>query len=157
MDADRIIPGLYLGSSPLVYDCSRFDVVVLAARELQQPPYGSCRVIHAPFNDTRQPSREEVLTALQAARKVRAELQHGQRVLVSCAAGINRSALIVALVLMMEGASASQAIRLVRNKRKPPWPWNTMVPLANPAFVQILQCYKQMKTSKPADGRMASL
>jgi len=145
MDADHIIPRLYLGSSPLVFSCDAFDVVVLAARELQKPPQGRCRVIQAPLDDTHHPTRGEVLTALQAARKVRLELRRGRRVLVSCAAGINRSALIVAMVLMMNGTSAQEAIQRIRQKRKPPWPWNTMKPLSNLAFVQILQTYEKAK------------
>ena len=43
--------------------------------------------------------------------------KQGDRVLVRCQAGINRSGLIVALVLMKEGYSAEDAIALMRAKR----------------------------------------
>jgi protein-tyrosine phosphatase len=138
MDYDRIAPGLYLGGH--LNSCGPFDVVVLAAQEFQEKPRGRCRIIHAPFNDTHRPSREEVLTALKAAKKVRSELRHGRQVLVTCAAGINRSALIVALVLMMEGASARQAIRRIRARRR-----GTIIqPLSNPAFIQVLKKYEEV-------------
>jgi protein-tyrosine phosphatase len=41
----------------------------------------------------------------------------GSRVLIRCQAGINRSGLIMAIVLMKEGYSAADAIALMREKR----------------------------------------
>jgi protein-tyrosine phosphatase len=41
----------------------------------------------------------------------------GKKVLVRCQAGINRSGLIMALVLIREGLSAEDAIELMREKR----------------------------------------
>lgn len=43
----------------------------------------------------------------------------GDRVLVRCQAGLNRSGLITALVLIREGYSPSDAINLIRQKRSP--------------------------------------
>lgn len=53
-------------------------------------------------------------------------------VLVHCQAGLNRSSLVVARVLMLEGATADEAIRAVREKRSP-------ASLCNPAFEQWLR------------------
>lgn len=136
MDADRITSGLYLGSAP--QECGPFDVVVLAAKELQNIPL-ECPVIHAPLDDAK-PTRDEVYTALQAAKKVRQLRRGGKKVLVTCAQGINRSALIVALVLMMNGLSARDAVKLIRAKR------HTMFkPLSNREFLKLLKKYEEVR------------
>ena len=41
----------------------------------------------------------------------------GDRVLIRCQAGLNRSSLVTALVLMKEGMSADEAIALIRKQR----------------------------------------
>ena len=43
--------------------------------------------------------------------------KQGQRVLIRCQAGMNRSRLIMALVLIREGYTADEAINLIRTKR----------------------------------------
>jgi protein-tyrosine phosphatase len=55
----------------------------------------------------------------------------GKKVLVRCQAGWNRSGLVTALVLIREGYSAAEAIRLIRSKRNP-------AALCNPDFVEWL-------------------
>ncbi|MEN9715424.1 MAG: hypothetical protein RJA35_891 [Actinomycetota bacterium] len=55
----------------------------------------------------------------------------GKRVLIRCQAGINRSSLIMALVLIREGLSAKKAIGLMRKQRG-------MAVLANGHFVDWL-------------------
>jgi protein-tyrosine phosphatase len=130
MDADRIAPKLYLGGAPR--SCGPFDAVVLTAMELQNLPL-KCQVIRAPLDDA-VPSREEIKTAMRAAREVYALRRAGKRVLVTCAQGVNRSALVVALVLMMHGLPAERAIRRIRALRKAP-----IQPLSNQAFVRALK------------------
>lgn len=65
------------------------------------------------------------------ARWVNARRRTGE-VLVHCQAGLNRSNLIAARALMMEGMSADDAIVLLREKRSP-------ASLCNPSFVDYLQ------------------
>jgi protein-tyrosine phosphatase len=120
--------------------CGPFDAVVLAARELQARPRGRCLVIHAPLRDS-TPSREEIYTALLTARKVKNLRKKGANVLVTCAQGINRSALIAALALMMDGASAGEAVKHIRKKRK----GTHMKPLSNRAFVRVLKKYEEVR------------
>jgi hypothetical protein len=55
----------------------------------------------------------------------------GDRVLVRCQAGLNRSGLVTALVLMREGYAPDEAIRLLRERRSP---WA----LCNDEFVRWL-------------------
>lgn len=45
------------------------------------------------------------------------EWKRGKRVLIRCQAGLNRSSLVTALVLMRDGYSAKDAIDLIRTKR----------------------------------------
>ena len=137
MDADRIAHNLYLGGAPRT--CGKFDAVVLAAYELQNIPL-ECLVLHAPLDDA-VPTQKEVKTALQAAKAVRLLRRQGKKVLVTCAQGINRSALIVALSLMMDGASASEAIHKIRSRRR----GTMMPPLSNRAFVKTLKRYEKMR------------
>jgi hypothetical protein len=54
-----------------------------------------------------------------------------ENVLVRCQAGANRSGLVVALVLMKDGASAEKAIELIQSKRS--------FALSNSAFVSWLK------------------
>lgn len=46
-----------------------------------------------------------------------ADWKRGERVLIRCQAGLNRSGIITALVLIREGYSPSEAIQLMRDKR----------------------------------------
>jgi protein-tyrosine phosphatase len=121
LDADRVAAEIWQGSLPpkgsTVSD-NGFDVLVLSARELQAPArhFPGVRVLHAPLNDD-APTLTELRTAFAAAKAVASAGRSGKKVLVTCAAGRNRSGLIVALSLMMLGMKASQATSLVRAAR----------------------------------------
>lgn len=55
---------------------------------------------------------------LQAiVRYIHAEWKRGQKVLIRCQAGLNRSGLVMALVLIREGYTAQEAIALIHEKR----------------------------------------
>lgn len=68
----------------------------------------------------------------QLADWLYSEWKSGKRVAGKCQAGWNRSGLVVALVLLREGYSADEAIRLIREKRSP----NA---LCNPHFVEFIK------------------
>jgi protein-tyrosine phosphatase len=55
--------------------------------------------------------------ACSLAALVASQLRAGHRVLLHCSAGMNRSVLIAALVLMEQGMTADQAIARVRERR----------------------------------------
>ena len=61
--------------------------------------------------------------------------------LVHCQAGLNRSALVTALALMLEGMSASEAIMLLRTNRSP-------AVLCNPTFETWLRSIKLDKRGR---------
>jgi hypothetical protein len=54
-----------------------------------------------------------------AVRAAYRDWKRGKRVLVRCQAGWNRSGLIMALVLMLDGQSPDEAIDLLRTRRSP--------------------------------------
>jgi protein-tyrosine phosphatase len=56
----------------------------------------------------------------------------GERVLIRCQAGMNRSSLLTALVLMRDGKSADEAIALIKERRSP-------YVLSNSHFVKYLE------------------
>jgi len=60
-----------------------------------------------------------------------AKWKNGDRLLVRCQAGINRSSLVNALILMREGMKAEEAIALIRSKR-------SSFCLSNEHFVEYL-------------------
>jgi len=66
------------------------------------------------------------------AKFAHTEWQSGKRVLIRCQAGLNRSGLVTALVLIREGFSPEEAISLIREKRSPD-------ALFNRQFVEFLK------------------
>lgn len=55
----------------------------------------------------------------ELASDVAARLDEGQKVLVHCQAGLNRSGLVTARALMLMGRTADEAITLLRDSRSP--------------------------------------
>src|SRR5665213_2297325 len=99
---------------------SNFDVLVLTAMEYQ-PPSSRFRVktvLHVPLNDDGTPiTKEECKLAILASKDVTRRLRKGERVLTTCAMGLNRSGLVNALVLLNLGYSAREAIALIKRRR----------------------------------------
>jgi hypothetical protein len=66
------------------------------------------------------------------AKFAHTEWQSGKRVLIRCQAGLNRSGLVTALVLIREGYSPEEAISMIRERRSPD-------ALFNRQFVEFLK------------------
>ncbi len=119
LDYSKMAARLYQGSAPvdLAFDYAKFTMVVLCAEEYQ-PVLSNFRgkLIHAGFNDTDQPTQQDILVAGSAAEVVFRELVSGGTVLVTCQAGRNRSGLVVGLVLgrKMGGDLALARVREAR-------------------------------------------
>lgn len=139
IDADRISPKLWVGAYPLTRNVTRlFDVIVLCARELQDPPPMGLdqTLMRIRLDDERYlVPPEKIGNALDVAREIAHEIAAGRRVLVSCAEGVNRSAFVACVVLMLQGATAHEAISLVRRCRKP---HSGKMPLCNTYFQRTL-------------------
>ncbi len=133
IDASNIVQRLWVGSKPKPEaDLPKVDVLVLCAREIQ-PEMANFhgRVLRCPLNDAALSDGELRLT-LHTATSVANALVTKQRVLVTCAMGLNRSALVAALALgRVSRLSADQIIALMRKRRSGS--------LFNQHFVAILQ------------------
>jgi len=158
IEANEITPRLFMGSVPPTgteVAQSGFSLLVLCALpseyrhvyssklKLQTNPqdirslFPGVRVIVVSLDDNfiTKPSKEEQLRAIQAASEVSKAVRAGQKVLVTCMQGRNRSGLVAALALRdLCGWSGSQAKARVRLKRK----LDFGVALMNPIFVHIL-------------------
>jgi protein-tyrosine phosphatase len=135
LDADRVAKHLWQGSLPWEgVDPRQFQTLVLCAMEYQpRGQFPGVTVIHVPMDDSERPTTDaELRGALVAARAVVRALAAGDRVLVTCAAGRNRSGLVSALVLRLLGMPPGRAIAAVRAARGPE-------ALSRPAFVSFVE------------------
>lgn len=158
MNADKVGKNLWVGGLPTDPGAvsENFDALVLAARDHQEifpvHKYPKTRLILAPLDDdpysTKGMSAEQQALALRAALDVHKLNSQGKTVLVTCAAGVNRSALIAGLAMVISGDSAQQAIDRIRKHRKPP---TGSIPLFNPHFRKMLRDVEQelKKTDSP--------
>jgi hypothetical protein len=123
IDATHLTKGLWIGSKPeigRVVGGAGFDLLVLCAEEYQPPSWDfpGVKVIHAPFDDNDiGPTPTEKDIAKKAAKKVAAALREGSNILVTCYAGINRSAYVTGLALVEIGYEPVQAIALIKQQR----------------------------------------
>jgi protein-tyrosine phosphatase len=97
-----------------------FDMVVLCAEEYQPAGrlFSDVRVLHCPFDDADVPCAEELEMIHQTAKHAAMRVRMGEKVLVTCNMGINRSGLVTAITLMrLTGMSGRDATLEVRSKR----------------------------------------
>lgn len=101
-----------------------FDLIVLCAEEFPvfkvkafHPPNARARLLYAPNDDATLTGRQ-LCVAMQAAQIVSIAVMRGQKVLVTCMQGRNRSGLVSALAVhMLYGMSGRNAANLVRRRR----------------------------------------
>lgn len=149
MNADQVSEHLWVGSvptDPAEVD-KKFDALVLCAKEYQdvfpQHLYPNTDLILAPLDDAK-PSDDEKYYALKAALAVRKHLDRGDDVLVTCAAGVNRSALVAAMAMMLGKYAPKEAVDAIRKKRKP---LSKATPLFNTHFVKLInEVWKEIST-----------
>jgi protein-tyrosine phosphatase len=119
----EIIPGLFMGG--IAEACNieedvrltkeHFDTVV-TLHAWSQPVDWYVREIRQTFHDgdTGEINTDDLKFLVDA---IEVDLSKGKKVFVRCLSGINRSGLVVALVLIRLGYPASYAISLIREKR----------------------------------------
>ena len=125
----EILPNLYMGGTgdsdivqfgkrlPQLHEREEFDSVV-TCYSYAQPMSWYVHENRYGFADG--PMDAETFVKVQElATWLHAEWRLGKKCLSRCQAGLNRSGLVVALVLMLEGCSADEAIALIREKRDP--------------------------------------
>jgi protein-tyrosine phosphatase len=121
LDASNVATRLWVGSRPpFDRDLPGFDLLVLCAQELQPQHLAfHGKVIRCPIPDG-DLDHAELTRAVLAARAVGDALVVKQRVLVTCSAGLNRSALVAGLALArVTRLMPDEIIRLMRQKRDP--------------------------------------
>jgi protein-tyrosine phosphatase len=119
--ASRVRGNLWIGGAPGPRaDTSRWDHVVLTAREYQPPAswLPGSHVLHVPLQDRDAPiPSSELRSAEAAASTVASWLRAGDSVLVTCWSGRNRSALVAGLALRELGVSGPETVRMLRDAR----------------------------------------
>lgn len=171
-EMSNVAPRLWQGSRPLCttplggrdIDIAHgrslgIDVLVLAAEEYTPSCFESqgVQVYYAKLDDA-IPSREELARANQIADDVTRRYLRGDRVLITCYMGLNRSGLITALVLRraygMTGAEAVRAVRAARPhalgnahfvayleslRDRNPWAWSPEAFQRSPELLQRIR------------------
>lgn len=141
LDAHRVAPRLFVGAAPRGPGrILGVDAVVLMAQEISVDQTWAPVVRHYPIDDAWL-DPDEIRRVLHAARKISALRRDGRTVISLCAAGVNRSALAAATSLVLDGASARDAIRAIRARRRPR---SGLTPLCNNRFVEFLVDYEQV-------------
>jgi len=92
-----------------------FDAVVTLFAWAQPFGWGVAELRYG-FMDA-HPRHADMTTVVEAARWAHTRWSAGQQVLIRCQAGLNRSGLVMALVLMLDGWDAADAIALIRERR----------------------------------------
>jgi hypothetical protein len=136
----EIVPGLWMGgheytSRPgeiafaVVHD--EFDLVMTL---LKLPGYGpDPGVEHLVWSIPDGPlDGTQLAGVIRLAEAVCAALEGGRKVLVRCYSGYNRSGLVIAHALVLDGHDTEEVIRLIRSRRSP---WA----LHNERFVEYLR------------------
>ena len=150
-DADLVGPNLWVGSRPLPGRYRWLHALVLTAIEYQPPGWAfpGITIVRAPLDDdpSRPMTREEVDAAISGGRTVARFLTAHQRVLVTCAMGLNRSALVAALAMQDAfDMSADEAIYRIREARGP-------VALSNPNFTGLIDRMHNRRKASDAKRR----
>ena len=123
----EILPNLYMGGTddadivqfgrrlPQLDEREEFDAVV-TCYSYAQPMSWYVHENRYGFADG--PMDAETFVKVQElATWLHSEWKAGRKCLSRCQAGLNRSGLVIALVLMMDGFSADNALTLIREKR----------------------------------------
>ena len=116
-DYAEVVPGLFVGAHPEPedpFDLGANVVVCLASGTSVREVPRNGLLIHWPIKDGPVPDQE---TLRGVAALIARCLDSGSGVYLHCQAGMNRSVLVAALVLMERGMSAEEAIELVRERR----------------------------------------
>jgi len=124
-NASEIMPKLFMGSTP-----DEELIGSLTEYSIQKPKldfvlttYSKARLYHPEVQELRYCFEDDDLsdvdsTSLLAIANLYYSLwANNKRILVRCQAGMNRSALLTALILVKSGLAAPEAIQLIKDKR----------------------------------------
>ena len=130
VDVAKPLPGLE--------DKSEFDAVITLYAWAQPMGWG---VEELRFGFADHISAEKDLHRIkEIAQWAHERWKSGKKVLVRCQAGLNRSGLVTALVLMKAGMTAEAAVELIRDKRSPD-------ALCNDAFIDWIIEHEEKRSN----------
>jgi len=150
----EILPGLWVGGcsdsdtiegvlkgeiKPKPLSKEQFDTVV-TLYSFANPCDWLVKELRYGYYDAPTMQGIDMATIDQIVDIAHADWRSGKRVGVRCQLGINRSGLIMALILIKEGYTADEAISLIRKKRSP-------YALFNKLFVEYLYAHELNKAS----------
>lgn len=128
-DYSEIKPGLFLGGTPAEFDSSvstgprpselsQFDVV-FTFHSGSTPVNGDTLEVRYTFDDNWDDglAAENYPRINSVAEMAHSAWKDGNKVLLRCQGGKNRSGLVMGVVLLLEGLDADAAIELMREKR----------------------------------------
>jgi predicted protein tyrosine phosphatase len=142
---DRVDSRIWVGGFESVQVCAfvqpPFSMLVLCARELQPEAKDLAfkgKIIRPAFDDKNPITANEALRAIDAANAVADAVEKKQNVLVTCAAGLNRSALVAALAMVRlhPNMKADNIIAQIRKARSR---GGMNYALFNDHFVEMIQ------------------
>lgn len=136
----EIVPRLWQGGTPhkeMIYNSSEFatatelhDFTAVVTLDSQSNPV-SWQVPELRYGFEDGPvNRADLPRILEVADWAYEKWQKGEKVLIRCAAGANRSGLIMSIVLMKDGLDPKKAIEQIRSKRP--------FALSNSQFVNLI-------------------
>jgi len=79
--------------------------------------HGTIKELRFGFYDSSLTDFDPVENLLDIVKMAHKDWKSGKRVLIRCQAGLNRSGLVMALVLIRDGYEPADAIKLMREKR----------------------------------------
>jgi len=132
-----MLPRLYQGPVPASAEAVKaagFTLLVLCAEEIQPPVPAFLPVLRCPLRDDPTVALPEPdwQRALACGAEVANQIRRGNRALVTCQAGLNRSGLVMAIALhRLTGAGGAEAVAHIRKHRG-------SNALCNPQFVNRL-------------------
>ena len=121
----EILPGLWQGGTLEEDKYRQYSVPLISKREfdsvftlyaLANPVDWFVKEFRFGFMDSEDTEFDTALLKRVVAL-AHDDWKRGERVLIRCQAGLNRSGIITALVLIRDGYEASEAIKLMREKR----------------------------------------
>jgi len=115
-DYHYLLPNLAQGSAPPSVPGMPFDVIVFAAMEYQ-PDIPGYVVLKVPLDDGPPPDHVTRMRIRRTAREIADRVRLGQRVLVTCWQGRNRSGVLAGLALVDLGVHPIQAVGRIRRLR----------------------------------------
>jgi hypothetical protein len=136
----EIVPRLWQGGTPneeMIYTSNEFASAIeshgftaVVTLDASSSPAGwSVPELRYGFDDG-PVNRADLPRILEVADWAYEKWQRGEKVLIRCAAGANRSSLIMAIVLMKDGLDPKKAIELIRSRRS--------FALSNSQFVKLI-------------------